>query len=534
MHLIIIISLTLFYFFVSCFDSKRKVKKIATPLSLTPEERNSDEAKRIKEYLDTQLKERLGFGIDKEKAIVIARTDQNLLLRAGPGSGKTTTIAYKVFYLMKKENIKPEQIMTLAFNRDAAKKLRFKIRKDFGLKEFQNTRTFHSLAYQIVKPKNKILYGKEMFGVIEGIIKGIVNDQNEIIDPKIIELFMQWIQRAKKSGMTFDDIQKEIEINYSGHSTEPFLSLANKTYQRYEDYLSTTNRKDFDDLLKQATKVVNKTKGKCTISIAKGKKIKINDLKYIFIDEFQDSTSLFYNLIYVVKKYNRNLKLWCVGDANQAINGFAGSDLKYFDNFSEYFNNTGLADLSINHRSKKVIVDASNKFMAGEEKQHSCHASPENNKGGEIIIEYARKDDNGSFLRGYLELCIEIIISNPNKSIAILHRKNEIEKMNLFAFHKQLEKKLGNKESKRIEVSTIHQFKGREKDVVIVLRVCKNIFPIPMHPYNVLFKVFGWSQDAILSEEKRIFYVGITRAKEKIYLLTEIENESRYIEALMK
>jgi len=532
-HLVVITSLTLFYFFTSCFDSKRKVKKITIPSSLTPEEHKSNEGGKVKEYLDAQLKEELGFDIDREKAIAIARTDQNLLLRAGPGSGKTTTIAYKIFYLIKKENIKPEEIMALAFNREAAKKLRIKIRKDFGLKEFQNIKTFHSLAYQLVKPKNKILYGKEMLKVIEDIVKGVINEENDIIDFKITELFTQFIQRAKKSEMTPNDIQKEIKINYFGHSTGPFLSLANKTYQRYEGYLSMTNRRDFDDLLKQSIEVIDKTKGECTINIAKEKKIKTNDLKYIFIDEFQDFTHLFYNLIDVIKKYNKDLKLWCVGDSNQAINGWAGSHLKYFNNFSGYFDNAGVADLLTNYRSKKVIVEASNIFMAGGEEQHSCHASTNNNRGGEIIFKYARKDDNGSFLQGYLKLCLEIIVSNPNKSIAILHRKNEIEEISLSAFCGQLEELLGKDELKRIEISTIHQFKGRESDIIIVLQVCKKIFPL-IHPYNVLFKVFGWSQDAILSEEKRIFFVGITRAREKLCLLTEIGNESMYIRMLTK
>jgi len=82
-------------------------------------------------------------------------------------------------------------------------------------------------------------------------------------------------------------------------------------------------------------------------------------------------------------------------------------------------------------------------------------------------------------------------------------------------------------------VSTIHKFKGREADIVIVLQVCRKIFPLS-HPYNTLFRIFGWSQDAILSEEIRIFYVAITRAKEKIYLLTKAGNESMYIRMLMK
>jgi len=535
-HLIIITSLTLFYLFSCYFESKKREKKEIVIPSFTPEKDNTKEAENIKRYLDTQLKEKLGFEIDKEKAIAIAKIDKNLLLQSGAGSGKTTAIAYKIFYLIRKENINPKEIVVLAFNREAAKKLRIKTRKDFDLKEFQNSRTFHSLAYQIVKPKNKILFGSEMFKVIEKIIREEVVRKSNMTDSQITEiteLFIQFIQRAKKSEMTSNDIQEEIKINYSSNRIYSFLSFANEVYKQYEEYLVTTNRMDFDDLLNKATEMVYKSRGECAINITKDKRIKMNDLKYIFIDEFQDFSDLFYNLIYVIKKYNKNLKLWCVGDSNQAINGFAGSNLKYFNNFSKYFDNIGISNLSTNYRSKKVIVDASNRLMAGEEKQYFCHSSPENNKGGQIIIQYAQKDSNGSFLQGYLELCLELIINNPNKSIAILYRKNEIEGMNLSAFYKQLEGLLGKKESKRIEVSTIHKFKGREANIVIILQVCRKMFPL-IHPHNVLFRIFGWSQDDILSEETRIFYVSITRAKEKIYLLTEAGNESKYIKFLME
>jgi len=532
-HLIIITSLTLFYLFSCCLSSKKK--EIAIP-SFTLEGCDTKKAENIKEYLDTQLKDKLGFEIDIEKAMAIARIEKNLLLQAGPGSGKTTALIYKIFHLIKVENIDYEKIMILAFNREAVKKIRIKTRKDFGLKEFRNIRTFHSLAYQLVKPKNKILYGDEMFKVVERIVRGMMVGKSNIIDSEIIkitEMFIQFIQRAKKSEMTSNDIKKEIKINYSDHRIESFLVLADKAYKKYEDYLITTNRKDFDDLLKEAIEVIERTRGECTINITQDKRIKMNELQFILIDEFQDFTNLFYHLIHVIKKYNKNLKLWCVGDANQSINGFAGSNLKYFNNFSEYFDDVGIAHLLTNYRSKKIIVDESNKLMVGEEREYCCHASPDNNEGGKIIVKYIQQDNNGSFLSGYLELCIEISASNPNKSIAILHRKNEIEKMNLSIFCRQLEKALSKEESKQIEISTIHKFKGKEADIVIVLQVCRRLFPL-VHPYNALFEVFGQLFEDILSEEKRIFYVAITRAREKIYLLTEDGNESEYIKLLIK
>ena len=86
----------------------------------------------------------------------------------------------------------------------------------------------------------------------------------------------------------------------------------------------------------------------------------------LLIDEFQDFSKLFYKLIISIKKYNPNLKLYCVGDDWQAINGFAGSDLKYFENFKNIFNNSETVETSnllYNYRSGKSIVGVGNRIM---------------------------------------------------------------------------------------------------------------------------------------------------------------------------
>ncbi len=461
----------------------------------------------LKRYLDERLKEKLGFQMDIEKALALSKTERNLLLSSGAGTGKTSTLAYKVYFLIHKQNVLSREIMILTFNKKAAREIKSRIEREFALKSLENIRTFHSFAYQVVKPRKRMLIDQELY--VKKIIRRITKKN---VNSDVVQLFTQFIQKAKKSRMSVDEIEEKIDNFKSKH----FLKLANRIYKEYSECLEKDNFLDFDDLLTEAIKIIEKTKGECRI-----REVKLNDLKYLLIDEYQDFSKLFYDLIQAIRKHNPEIRLFCVGDNCQAINGFAGSDLKYFNNFTEYFDNSDTAYLLTNYRSKKKIIDCSNRFMLRENRSFDY----QDNAGGEVVVRYV----DGNSTNEYLKLCAEIIKSNPNKSVAILHRKNEINNITLEMFCKRLVK-FSNAQSK-ITISTVHKFKGREADVIIILQVTKKLFPLT-HPYNDLFKIFGQNDQDILDEEKRLFYVAITRAREKLFILTERDGESEYLEVI--
>lgn len=80
-------------------------------------------------------------------------------------------------------------------------------------------------------------------------------------------------------------------------------------------------------------------------------------------------------------------------------------------------------------------------------------------------------------------------------------------------------------------VGTIHSFQGLEADIVIILQACNGIFPL-IHPDNHLFEIFGHKIKDAFDEERRLFYVALTRAKEKLYILTERDSESDFLDVL--
>ena len=269
------------------------------------------------------------------------------------------------------------------------------------------------------------------------------------------------------------------------------------------------------------------------------------------------TSKLFFHLINSIREYNKQINIFCVGDDWQAINSFADSDLRYFENFRDHFENSDVTKLLTNRRSKSEIVEFSNKLMEGRGEPASFRPD---NKGGEIITddisqvriecrnseEYKKeknsdekfrfKSDDGFLKAKYLKKCYEIIKENIGKKVKILFRTNEIYHTGLEEFENKLKRTFLFNElrqigdfKKLINVKTIHRSKGLEADIIIIMQVCKDFFPL-IHPDNQLYEIFGQTPKKVLEEERRLFYVAITRAKEKVYILTEEkENESDYL-----
>ncbi len=390
---------------------------------------------------------------------------------------------------------------------------------------------------------------------------------NEIRIGKLTTMFLQFIQRAKNQRLSPDDVAEK--INGLGIGTRPsiFSHMANKIYSDYVRELDKTDSLDFNDLLEHAIDKVQQTKGDCAIPTADGRSIKINQLKYLMIDEYQDFSPLFFNLVDAIRRCNPAMKVFCVGDDWQAINAFAGSDLKYFESFDKYIDGAKHLALLTNHRSATSIVDISNRFMAGRGEQSRAYKTEKGEickrHTDEIRIErrtdaahkQAREFDrrfvaaikgnhdntkyspNKSVMAKTLKACYTIITddSNRNKRIAILSKTNSVG----FYYESPAQFKSALKETckghpvyrdfdKLVDASTTHGYKGREADIVIMLFVNDGAYPL-IHPDSDLYEILGATPQKTLDEERRLFYVGLTRAKEKLYLLCESEIESDFL-----
>lgn len=247
---------------------------------------------------------------------------------------------------------------------------------------------------------------------------------------------------------------------------------------------------------------------------------------------------------------------------------FAGSDLRYFNDFDSHIGNSKLLELVTNHRSQAKIVHLGNKLMSGfgsgsEPLQENQNGEikllaiedvqlglPQNTEKAESTIErdfYFYKSPIEDKIcqistSKYLRL-VHAIVTSPTfigKKVAILSRTNEIHGVSISNFINNLYKWLKSSKQEKIqnqtdfvEISTIHSYKGREADVVILLEVTDSKFPL-LHPDNYLQNILGRTSHDVFDEERRLLYVGITRAKSALFHLTEKSRVSSFVKQDLK
>ena len=168
-----------------------------------------------------------------------------------------------------------------------------------------------------------------------------------------------FIGRCRKQCLTPNQLSEKIERYFATNpqTSEPefqFLDLAQNFYISYLDRLQQTGEEDFDGLMQRAAKVVDEGN---TIFLSSKFRGDLKDLKYIMIDEYQDFSLLFHNLITAIRKQNPEALFFCVGDDWQAINGFAGADLYYYKNFTQIFKPSHTLPITTNYRSGSQIVE---------------------------------------------------------------------------------------------------------------------------------------------------------------------------------
>jgi len=383
---------------------------------------------------------------------------------------------------------------------------------------------------------------------------------------RLIRQITQFINKAQKLSYDPDKIkqlaEKERTKDNPNKRNEYFVRIAYRVFREYQCRLGNKeygDYTDFDHILIDAINKIKEEGGQCMIRSSHGEGV-IGKIKYILIDEYQDFSELFYKLINAIRIVNDSVSVFCVGDNWQAINAFAGSDLKYFDNFErEYFKDGRRASLLINHRSLSRIINYSNLIMYGRGEG----GLPKDGKGsGEVHLMQAyrvelRDDQEGygkdekyrsgaRFLAGreddtdnsvplklarYMKSIEQLILINPDRKIVILFRDNKFYGVKKDKIINKISEWVPNpvigKKEKRdvhlIESSTAHSYKGQERDVVILVGASRGNFP-KFHPDNELQEILGVTWEKIKEDERRLFYVANTRAKEKLYLLYDEED----------
>lgn len=282
-----------------------------------------------------------------------------MLVLAGPGSGKTFTITNRISYLITQQEILPERILVITFTKEAALSMQerfFKTQNQLDNAAFGTLPvyfgTFHATFYQILKQSCK--------GITDNILRD--SEKKKLILPIVID-FKKNIERNKADGLTFDNYEDADNllsaISYYKNTgnqekaanklqspwKEGFLQLR----KSYELARKASGKLDFDDMVYGCLNLLQKNKELL--------KYWQERFSYILIDEFQDINPIQYQVIKLLAGTKGNL--FCVGDDDQSIYGFRGSDPSLMKKFLEDYPQAKQVLLAVNYRSKESIVQAS-------------------------------------------------------------------------------------------------------------------------------------------------------------------------------
>ncbi len=479
-----------------------------------------------------------GYDLDKEQLACIIENKKYSIIIAGAGSGKTLTLIGKIKYLLEKNILKPEEICCISFTNEAVTNLKQNV-----LNNCQTVIpifTFHKLALKILEKANqsytiasptlledviseffetmcfgnktlqKIIFKKFSFTLFknEKTWKKILISKDFLNYKKTIQMF---IALMKSNYPNFKDFKHFFKFPKYQDS----LLIIYAIYTIYESEKESTESIDFDDMMKKAKEALKRNKY-------------LLPYKFIMIDEFQDTSLSRFQLIEEIVKQN-NASLCVVGDDYQSIYHFSGCDLHLFLHFKDYYKDAKIYKLQKTYRNSNELIKIAGNFILKNPYQLKKELVSNKNLEKPIILVFYKSKDN------ILEKIISMI--PENKEILIIGRnnfdlKNYTKKLN-FKISKNNDIEFEKFKNRKIKYLTIHKSKGLESDIVIFLNLENSTYGMPSkQKEEKILSLVKQELDYPLEEERRLFYVGLTRTKSYIYLIIPKKNPSIFIKEL--
>ncbi|NPA60159.1 MAG: UvrD-helicase domain-containing protein [Epsilonproteobacteria bacterium] len=346
--------------------------------------------------------------LNESQSKAVKQSEGPVLILAGAGSGKTTTIISRLAYLIEVLGIPASNTLTLTFTNKAAKEM-----KQRALNMIKDTSyppllcTFHKFGLLFLKFNIHLLGRKNNFVVIDTddkkrIIKKI---NSELATP----LIASEISRYKNSLLSPDDAYKQAELfNYQ--------QIA-KVYEEYENYLLENNLVDFDDLIALTYRLLDENP-----ELAKKTSQKY---QYIMIDEYQATNELQLKLLQ--KLCHSHTNLCVVGDDDQSIYGWRGAHIRNIMEFDKDFSGVNIFKLEHNYRSKEPILKVANALIEHNRSRLGKKLIPTRGGGEDITI--LNSYDENEEARKIAQKIQKLLDANvsPN-DIAILYRVNVLSR----------------------------------------------------------------------------------------------------------
>ncbi|OHE04467.1 ATP-dependent helicase [Sulfurimonas sp. RIFOXYB12_FULL_35_9] len=346
--------------------------------------------------------------LNESQTAAVKQTEGPVLILAGAGSGKTTTVVSRLAYLIEGVGIPASNTLTLTFTNKAAKEMRERSSSMMKNLSFPPLLcTFHKFGLLFLKFNIHLLNRQNNFVVIDTddkkrIIKKI---NSEIPTP----LIASEISRYKNSLLNPEDAYKQAEyFNYQ--------QIA-KIYEEYETYLLENNLVDFDDLIALTYKLLDKNEDLTRATSEK--------YRYIMVDEYQDTNELQLKLLQKLCSAHNNLCV--VGDDDQSIYGWRGAHIRNIMEFDQDFNGTSVFKLEENYRSREPILKVANSLIEHNRSRLGKKLIPTRGSGEDVTI--LNSNDENEEARKIASKVAKLLDSGVKaEDIAVLYRVNVLSR----------------------------------------------------------------------------------------------------------
>ncbi|WP_265524334.1 DNA helicase IV [Providencia rustigianii] len=479
--------------------------------------------------------------LNNSQSLSVINGEDNVLVLAGAGSGKTSVLVARAGWLLLRGLAKPEQILLLAFGRKAAEEMNERIQSRLQQVEIE-AKTFHALALHIIREgSNKspviseletdsskrqsllLTEWREQCSSKKAQAKGWrewLSDElqwtipdgefwhDEKISRKVLPRIERWLSLIRMHGGS----QKEMIDNTAEDIRELFqkrIRLMAPLLKAWKSALKDEGAIDFSGLIHQAVNLIEKGRF-------------ISPWKHILVDEFQDISPLRAKLLQALRQQNKRTALFAVGDDWQAIYRFSGAELNLTTSFQNNFGEGEICALDTTYRFNERIGDIANHFVLQNPSQldKPLNSLTKGNKKSVVLL---------------YEEALERLLDKMSGYVL------EDENILILARYHYLKPEVLNKAATRwpklnIQFMTMHASKGQQADYVIIcgLNSGKDGFPAPARESIIEEALLPKPENFAHAEERRLLYVALTRAKQQAWLLYNPENPSEFVDELLQ
>ncbi|KAF7786895.1 DNA helicase IV [Pseudoalteromonas rubra] len=445
--------------------------------------------------------------------------DERQLLLAGAGTGKTSVMVAKAAYLLHSQQAQTEQILMLAYGKEAAIEMQQRLAHS---KVAVECATFHSLGLEIIaqvegnKPTLSALcqsdaareqfiaetlaslcqeaqYQRDLLALLKSQFSA--TDSSQTLDltsraaTKLIRQFSEALSFYKQALF----LGKAQSLS---HDFALWTSCFRAVLTDYQLYLQKEQCIDFDDMITRAIEYVRSGKFH-------------SPWHYILVDEFQDISPLRAELLKALLARNSKSDLFAVGDDWQAIYRFSGGDISMTTHFSEHFGEATIQQLDMTFRYPQQLLDIASEFVCQNPAQLIKRVNSSQMASCPVLIARPEEEDVlSTAIDGFMSLTAEPC------SVLLLARNHK------FLPSAEVLTKLSQRFPRaHITALTFHGAKGKEADFSILLGLHSNSVPARQHSAAIIEALLPARESYPDAEERRLFYVALTRARRQVCLL---------------